>query len=126
MYSGKYPTGSELFWCFPLRTFLFKLSPSCLYLIYYHFVFVAFRLGARSVLYCATDPQVLKYANSLREKGWPLCAYYSSDCKPMATVRKAKDVRYMAPRVWEKTLEAIGLKNELVEKIIDGTNKMTM
>ena len=80
---------------------------------YSYIINIAVSLGARSILYCATDLEVLKYAKILREKGSPLCAYYSSDCKPMVNFRKPEHVRYMAPRVWEKTLEAVGLKPSL-------------
>eukprot|EP00250_Pteridium_aquilinum_P020650 c24896_g1_i4 orf=360-1463(+) len=75
--------------------------------------------GARSVLYCATDPQVLEYAQGLRAEGWPVCSYYSSDCKPNATTRQAQSVD-VAFKLWEKTREVIGLSNGHLEKLLLG------
>ena len=78
-----------------------------------------FYLGARSVLYCATDPNVMEYADALKEEGWPVCSYYSADCKPNAATRQAQNMD-LAFQVWEKTREAIGLSNALVEKLLEG------
>lgn len=77
--------------------------------------------GARSVLHCATDPQVLEYAEGLRAEGWPVCPYYSSDCKPNATTRQAQNVG-VAFQLWEKTREVIGISNELMEKLLASEN----
>lgn len=75
--------------------------------------------GARSVLHCATDPQVLEYADALRAEGWPVCPYYSSDCKPKVTTRQAQNIG-IAFKVWEKTREAIGLSNGFMDRLLGG------
>lgn len=79
--------------------------------------------GARSVLFCATDPQVLEYAEALRAEGWPVCSYYSSDCKPNATSKHAQNVA-VAFKLWDKTRELIGLSDEDVDKLLAGVNTM--
>ncbi|KAI5072960.1 hypothetical protein GOP47_0013066 [Adiantum capillus-veneris] len=80
--------------------------------------------GARSVLFCSTDPQVLEYAEALRAEGWPVCPYYSSDCKPNPTSKHAQNVG-MAFKLWDKTREIIGLNNEDVDKLLDGATTST-
>eukprot|EP00249_Psilotum_nudum_P010128 c22349_g1_i1 orf=334-1440(+) len=75
--------------------------------------------GARSVLFCATDPQVPEYASALRAEGWPICALFSSDCKPCSSSKQAQDTQ-MAFSIWEKTLELIGLSEEFLEKVLVG------
>ncbi|KAH7438236.1 hypothetical protein KP509_04G006700 [Ceratopteris richardii] len=73
--------------------------------------------GARSVLFCATDPQVVQYADALKAKGWPVCSYYSSICKPNDTSKHAQNMN-LALRLWEKTAEIIGLSTEDIEKLL--------
>lgn len=75
--------------------------------------------GARSVLYCATNPEVQEYGHALRAEGWPVCPCYSSDCKPKVMPRQAQNEE-VAVKVWEKTREAIGLSKHFMEKVVIG------
>lgn len=71
--------------------------------------------GARSVLFCATAQQALEHANKLRSDKWPLCPLFSSDCKPRLKSIKAQELS-KALKVWDRTLELIGVSTDFVEK----------
>ncbi|KAI5074174.1 hypothetical protein GOP47_0010135 [Adiantum capillus-veneris] len=74
--------------------------------------------GARSVLFCATAQQALEHANKLRSEGWPLCPLFSSDCKPR--IKHIQDQELSkASKVWDRTLELVGLSNDVIEKLLN-------
>eukprot|EP00250_Pteridium_aquilinum_P022914 c25903_g1_i1 orf=28-792(+) len=73
--------------------------------------------GARSVLFCATSHQALEHANKLRSEKWPMCPLFSSDCKPRLKTVRAEELN-KALKVWDRTLELIGVSNNFVEKLL--------
>lgn len=75
--------------------------------------------GSRSALFAATDPQVPEYTEMLKADEWPVCAFISQDCRPTNPSEEAHSVE-TSYRVWEKTLEMIGLPSDAVEKLIEG------
>ncbi|KAM7479567.1 hypothetical protein LguiA_027780 [Lonicera macranthoides] len=76
-------------------------------------------VGSRSALFAATDPQIPEYCEMLKADEWPVCAYISQDCRPTNPSEEAHNVE-TAFRVWEKTLELIGLPSDTVERLIEG------
>lgn len=75
--------------------------------------------GSRSTLFAATDPQLVDYCESLKSDDWPVCAFINHDCRPANPSEEAHNVE-TACRVWEKTLELIGLPSDSVERLIEG------
>ncbi|ERM94668.1 hypothetical protein AMTRI_Chr03g143460 [Amborella trichopoda] len=75
--------------------------------------------GARSAIFAATDPQVSEYCGVLKADDWPTCAYLSCDCRPTNPSEEAHNVE-TSQRVWEKTLELVGLPSDVVEKLLEG------
>ncbi|GMH03905.1 hypothetical protein Nepgr_005744 [Nepenthes gracilis] len=75
--------------------------------------------GSRSALFGATDPQVPEYCELLKADEWPTCAYISLDCRPSNPSEEAHNIEN-SYRVWEKTLEMIGLPSDAVERLIEG------
>ena len=75
--------------------------------------------GARSSLFAATDPQIPEYCDMLRSDDWPTCAYISQDCRPANPAEEAHNLE-TSIRVWEKTLEMIGLPSDAVERLVEG------
>lgn len=75
--------------------------------------------GSRSTLFAATDPQVQEYCEMLKADEWPVCAYLSQDCRPMNPSEESHDLE-TSYKVWEKTLELIGLPTDAVERLIEG------
>ncbi|XP_030459110.1 dehydrogenase/reductase SDR family member FEY-like [Syzygium oleosum] len=75
--------------------------------------------GSRSSLFAATDPQVPEYCELLKADEWPVCAFISQDCRPTNPSEEAHNVE-TSYRVWEKTLEMIGLPSDSVERLIEG------
>ncbi|KAL8547816.1 hypothetical protein ACS0TY_007230 [Phlomoides rotata] len=75
--------------------------------------------GSRSTLFAATDPQLVDYCDSLKAEDWPVCAFLNYDCRPTNPCEEAHNVE-TAYRVWEKTLELIGLPSDAVERLIEG------
>ncbi|KAF9624057.1 hypothetical protein IFM89_007755 [Coptis chinensis] len=75
--------------------------------------------GSRSSLFAATDPQVPEYCSLLKADDWPVCAFISHDCRPMNASEEAHNIA-TANRVWEKTLEMIGLPPDAVEMLLEG------
>ncbi|KAK9280959.1 hypothetical protein L1049_003850 [Liquidambar formosana] len=82
------------------------------------FLFIA-QEGSRSALFAATDPQILEYCMALKADEWPVCAYISHSCRPMNASTEAHKIQ-TAHKVWEKTLDMIGLPSDAMEKILEG------
>ena len=78
-----------------------------------------FFVGARSTLFAATDPDVSEYCSVLRADYWPLCPYFSGDCRPTNASVEAHNVD-TAMNVWDLTLELIGLLSNTVKRLIEG------
>ncbi|GAB4827605.1 hypothetical protein Ancab_034488 [Ancistrocladus abbreviatus] len=94
-----------------------KLVQAAYHLIPY-FIFSP-QEGSRSSLFAATDPQVPEYCELLKSDEWPTCAFISQDCRPTSPSEEAHNVE-TACRVWEKTLEMIGLPSDAVERLMEG------
>ncbi|CAI9113326.1 OLC1v1013907C3 [Oldenlandia corymbosa var. corymbosa] len=75
--------------------------------------------GSRSALFAATDPQVPEYTEMLKADQWPVCAFISQDCRPTNPSEEAHNTE-TAHKVWEKTLELIGLPADVVERLLGG------
>ncbi|KAL9683094.1 hypothetical protein QQ045_014909 [Rhodiola kirilowii] len=91
-----------------------------LYLIYGRRTYQKKNLsGARSSLFSATDPQIQEYCETLKADEWPTCAYVSHDCRPTNPSEEAHNTE-TSLKVWEKTLELIGLPPDAVERLIEG------
>ncbi|GKV05320.1 hypothetical protein SLEP1_g17348 [Rubroshorea leprosula] len=75
--------------------------------------------GSRSSLFAATDPQILEYCEWLKADEWPACAFISQDCRPTNPSEEAHNIETQY-KVWEKTLELIGLPSDAVERLIEG------
>ncbi|KAK9714257.1 hypothetical protein RND81_06G082100 [Saponaria officinalis] len=75
--------------------------------------------GSRSTLFAATDPQVAEYCKSLKKDDSPTCAFISQDCRPANPSKEAHNTG-TSFRVWEKTLEMVGLPLDVVDKLIEG------
>ncbi|KZV34782.1 retinol dehydrogenase 11-like [Dorcoceras hygrometricum] len=75
--------------------------------------------GSRSALFAATDPQLPEYCDSLKAEDWPVCAFISQDCRPANPSEEAHDIE-TCYKVWEKTLELVGLPSDAVERLIQG------
>ncbi|XP_010438552.1 PREDICTED: retinol dehydrogenase 11-like isoform X2 [Camelina sativa] len=91
-----------------------------LYAIIPYFIFSP-QEGCRSSLFSATDPQVPEYWETLKTDDWPVCPFISQDCRPANPSEEAHNTE-TAHRVWEKTLELVGLPIDAVEKLIEGEN----
>ncbi|KAK4269487.1 hypothetical protein QN277_022640 [Acacia crassicarpa] len=75
--------------------------------------------GCRSVLYAATYPQVQDYTESLKAQDSPVCAYINHDCSFGCVSKKAQKLE-TSIKVWEKTLDMIGLPSDAVDKLLNG------
>ncbi|OWM79346.1 dehydrogenase/reductase SDR family member FEY-like [Punica granatum] len=75
--------------------------------------------GARSSLFAATDPLVPEYCELLKSDDWPVCAFISQECRPANPSEEAHNLE-TSYRVWETTLEMVGLPSDCVEKLIEG------
>ena len=75
--------------------------------------------GARSVLYAATYPQVQDYCKSLKDQDSPVCAYMNHDCSFSFVSKEAQKLETTI-KVWEKTLDMIGLPSDAVDKLLSG------
>ncbi|KAI4318510.1 hypothetical protein MLD38_032205 [Melastoma candidum] len=87
-----------------------------------YFIFDA-QEGSRSTLFAATDPQVPEYCETLKADDWPVGAFISQDCRPTNPSEEAHNVE-TSYKVWEKTMELIGLPSDAVERLIEG-NEVT-
>lgn len=83
-----------------------------------YFIFSATE-GSRSALFSATDPQIQEYCELLKSDEWPVCAYISQDCRPTNPSEEAHNTE-TCHKVWEKTLEMIGLPLDAVERFTEG------
>ncbi|KAD4584055.1 hypothetical protein R6Q59_037060 [Mikania micrantha] len=83
-----------------------------------YFIFNA-EEGSRSSLFAATDPQIPEYCEMLKSDEWPVCAFISQDCRPTNPSEEAHNVETCF-RIWEKTLQMVGLPLDAVEKLIEG------
>ncbi|XAR71499.1 NADP-retinol dehydrogenase [Bertholletia excelsa] len=75
--------------------------------------------GSRSALFAATDPQVPEYCEMLKADEWPVGAFLSQDCRPTNPSEEAHNLE-TSYKVWEKTLEMIGLPSDAVERFLEG------
>ncbi|EFJ10574.1 hypothetical protein SELMODRAFT_272004 [Selaginella moellendorffii] len=75
--------------------------------------------GARSVLFCATDPHVLEYARAIRASNYPSAPYFSSACTPVSVAKQAMDLD-AAFKTWNKTLELVGLPDYYFQRVVSG------
>ncbi|CAA6655775.1 unnamed protein product [Spirodela intermedia] len=75
--------------------------------------------GSRSSLFAATDPQILEYCELLKGEEWPVCAYISHDCRPANASEESHNIA-TSQKVWEKTLELIGLPSDALERLVAG------
>ncbi|GLJ32214.1 hypothetical protein SUGI_0648410 [Cryptomeria japonica] len=73
---------------------------------------------ARSALFAATDPQVPEFCSALRADNWPVCPYFSGECRPANASAEAHNMD-TALKIWDKTLELIGVPSDIVEKLIE-------
>ncbi|CAN7014754.1 unnamed protein product, partial [Brassica rapa subsp. trilocularis] len=89
-----------------------------LYAVIPYFIFSP-QEGCRSSLFSATDPQVPEFWETLKSDDWPVCPFISQDCRPTNPSEEAHNTE-TAHRVWEKTLELVGLPLDAVEKLIEG------
>ncbi|RVW52669.1 Long chain base biosynthesis protein 2a [Vitis vinifera] len=107
---------SELHLAFMQGIFL-ELFQAAYHLIPY-FIFTP-QEGSRSALFAATDPQIPEYCEMLKADEWPVSAFISQDCNPTNPSEEAHNIE-TSYRVWEKTLELIGLPLDSVERLIEG------
>ncbi|GJX33055.1 dehydrogenase/reductase SDR family member FEY-like protein [Tanacetum coccineum] len=75
--------------------------------------------GSRSSLFAATDPQIPEYCELLKTDEWPVSAFISQDCRPTNPSEEAHNLE-TSYKVWEKTLQMIGLPSDAVEKLLEG------
>lgn len=83
-----------------------------------YFIFSA-EEGSRSSLFAATDPQIPEYCEMLKADEWPVSAFISQECRPTNPSEEAYNVETCF-KVWEKTLELVGLPLDAVERLIQG------
>ncbi|KAG8635762.1 dehydrogenase/reductase SDR family member FEY isoform X2 [Manihot esculenta] len=83
-----------------------------------YFIFSA-QEGSRSSLFSATDPQIPEYCELLKSDDWPVCAFISQDCRPTNPSEEAHSIE-TSHKLWEKTLDMIGLPADAVERLIEG------
>nr|GFA77771.1 hypothetical protein [Tanacetum cinerariifolium] len=74
---------------------------------------------SRSSLFAATDPQIPEYCELLKTDEWPVSAFISQDCRPTNPSEEAHNLE-TSYKVWEKTLQMIGLPSDAVEKLLEG------
>lgn len=75
--------------------------------------------GCRSSLFSATDAQIPEHCEKLKTVDKPICTFISQDCKHTKPSEEAQSVE-TANRVWEKTVELIGLPLDALERLIEG------
>ncbi|KAJ4713648.1 putative Short-chain dehydrogenase [Melia azedarach] len=75
--------------------------------------------GSRSTLFSATDPQMQEYCDLLRADDWPVCPFISQECRPANPSEEAHNLE-TSYKVWEKTLELVGLPLDAVERLVEG------
>lgn len=55
----------------------------------------------------------------LKADEWPVSAFISQECRPSNPSEEAHNVE-TSLRVWEKTLQMVGLPSDAVERLIEG------
>ncbi|KVI07471.1 Glucose/ribitol dehydrogenase [Cynara cardunculus var. scolymus] len=75
--------------------------------------------SSRSSLFAATDPQIPEYCEMLKADEWPVSAFISQDCRPTNASEESHNLE-TSYRVWEKTLQMVGLPSDAVERLIEG------
>nr|GEY92844.1 hypothetical protein [Tanacetum cinerariifolium] len=76
-------------------------------------------VGSRSSLFAAINPQIPEYCELLKTHKWPVSTFISKDCQPINPSEEAHNLE-TSYRVWEKTLQMIGLPLDAVEKLLEG------
>ena len=97
--------------------------PKMLYHVFQSLIFFTYtpKEGARSVIYAATYPQVQDYCNSLKAQDSPVCAYINHDCSFGYVSKEAQNLE-ASIKLWEKTLNMIGLPSDAVYRLLSGDN----
>ncbi|KAI9089515.1 hypothetical protein K1719_029120 [Acacia pycnantha] len=95
--------------------------PKMLQHVFQSLVFFAYtpKEGCRSVLYAATYLEVQDYTKSLKAQDSPVCAYIDHDCSFGYVSKEAHNLE-VSMKVWEKTLDMIGLPSDAVNKLLSG------
>ncbi|CAA7051619.1 unnamed protein product [Microthlaspi erraticum] len=75
--------------------------------------------GCRSSLFSATASQIPNYCEKLKTNHKSVCAYISQNCQPTNPSEEARNIE-TSNKVWEKTIELIGLPLDAVEMLIEG------
>ncbi|XP_078448518.1 NAD(P)-binding Rossmann-fold superfamily protein [Wolffia australiana] len=75
--------------------------------------------GCRSSLFAGTDPQIVEYSELLKMEEWPVCPYISHDCRPANASDESHNLE-TSKKIWEKTLELVGLPADALEKLVAG------
>lgn len=75
--------------------------------------------GCRSTLFSATDTQIPEHCEKIKTDGKPICTFISQNCKHTKPSEEAHNIE-TANRVWEKTIELIGLPLDALERLIEG------
>lgn len=75
--------------------------------------------GCRSSVFSATDSQIQIYCEKLKTDKKSVCAFISQSCQPTNSSEEAHNVE-TSSKVWEKTIELIGLPLNSLERLIEG------
>ncbi|CAN6813144.1 unnamed protein product [Brassica oleracea] len=75
--------------------------------------------GCRSSVFSATDSQIQIYCEKLKTDKKSVCAFISQSCQPTNSSEEAHNVE-TSSKVWEKTIELIGLPLNSLEMLIEG------
>lgn len=76
--------------------------------------------GSRSSLFSAADPQIPQHYQKLKTNEKSVCTLFiSQNCKLTKCSEEAQNVE-TANRVWERTLQLIGLPLDAVEILVEG------
>lgn len=75
--------------------------------------------GCRSSVFSATDSQIQIYCEKLKTDQKSVCAFISQSCQPTNSSEEAHNVD-TSNKVWEKTIELIGLPLNALERLIEG------
>ncbi|VVB15773.1 unnamed protein product [Arabis nemorensis] len=89
-----------------------------LYIALPYFIFSP-QEGCRSSLFSATYPQIPKYCETLKTDDKSVCAFISQYCQPIDSSEEAQNEE-TSNKVWEKTIELIGLPVDTLERLIKG------
>ncbi|KAM3200281.1 hypothetical protein P3L10_032643 [Capsicum annuum] len=104
-----------------VRTNVTRDLPRILNTLYQEMFFFMFdaQQGSRSALFAATDADILKCCDKLKEERWPVCAFIGCHCRTVKPSKEAFNVG-TSHQVWEKTLEMVGLPTNVVDVILQG------